>query len=60
MGILMEKKIPCEIYSRVVGYMRPLQQWNLGKKEEFQDRNQYKQEEIFKSKKFTEENQCRV
>ncbi len=56
----MEKKIPCEIYSRVVGYMRPLQQWNLGKKEEFQDRNQYKQEEIFKSKKFTEENQCRV
>ena len=27
--------IPCEIYSRVVGYFRPVDQWNAGKKEEF-------------------------
>ncbi len=26
---------PCEVYSRVVGYMRPIAQWNLGKKEEW-------------------------
>jgi ribonucleoside-triphosphate reductase (formate) len=25
----------CEIYSRVVGYIRPVSQWNNGKKEEF-------------------------
>lgn len=26
---------PCEVYSRVVGYLRPVQHWNKGKKEEF-------------------------
>lgn len=26
---------PCEVFSRVVGYMRPVQNWNKGKKEEF-------------------------
>jgi len=29
---------PCEIYSRVVGYLRPINQWNTGKKEEFKMR----------------------
>ena len=28
----------CEVYSRVVGYFRPVQNWNIGKKEEFNDR----------------------
>ncbi|HEU19410.1 MAG TPA: ribonucleoside triphosphate reductase [Deltaproteobacteria bacterium] len=28
----------CEIYSRVVGYLRPVNQWNKGKKEEFKMR----------------------
>jgi len=28
----------CEIYSRVVGYMRPISQWNHGKRQEFKDR----------------------
>ncbi len=35
------KAIPCEIFSRIVGYFRPLQNWNLGKKEEFKDRRTY-------------------
>lgn len=30
-----------EIYSRVVGYFRPIQDWNKGKKEEFKDRKAY-------------------
>ena len=30
---------PTEIYSRVVGYLRPINNWNLGKKEEFKDRS---------------------
>lgn len=32
----------CEVYSRVVGYLRPVQQWNKGKKEEFRERVTYK------------------
>ncbi|MCK4634975.1 MAG: ribonucleoside triphosphate reductase, partial [Candidatus Aenigmarchaeota archaeon] len=28
----------CEIYSRVVGYLRPVRQWNKGKKSEFETR----------------------
>lgn len=33
--------VPCEIYSRVVGYFRPVQNWNEGKKQEFSERNYY-------------------
>ncbi|OEU53277.1 MAG: ribonucleoside triphosphate reductase [Desulfobacterales bacterium S3730MH5] len=29
---------PCEIYSRVVGYLRPVKQWNKGKQEEYRTR----------------------
>lgn len=32
----------CEVYSRVVGYLRPVQNWNKGKKEEFKERVTYK------------------
>ena len=32
---------PCEVYSRVVGYLRPVSQWNKGKKEEFQRRKTF-------------------
>jgi anaerobic ribonucleoside-triphosphate reductase len=32
------KKVPVECYSRVVGYFRPIQQWNDGKQEEFRQR----------------------
>jgi len=33
---------PCEVYSRVVGYIRPVQQWHVGKKEEFKKRKVFK------------------
>ena len=32
---------PTEVYSRVVGYLRPVDQWNGGKKEEFRSRKNY-------------------
>lgn len=32
----------CEVYSRVVGYIRPVQQWNKGKQKEFADRKEFK------------------
>lgn len=34
-------EMKCEIFSRVVGYMRPVQQWNKGKKEEFKERVEF-------------------
>ena len=30
-----------EVYSRIVGYIRPIQQWNAGKRAEFEDRRTY-------------------
>jgi len=33
------REIPTEVYSRVVGYFRPVNQWNRGKLEEFGERN---------------------
>jgi len=32
----------CEVYSRVVGYLRPVSQWNEGKREEFYMRKTFK------------------
>ncbi|HEC25083.1 MAG TPA: hypothetical protein ENI54_03635 [bacterium] len=32
----------CEVYSRAVGYLRPVSQWNPGKKEEFSERKCFK------------------
>jgi ribonucleoside-triphosphate reductase len=36
-----EDEQPCEVYSRVVGYLRPVQQWNKGKKSEYQQRKPF-------------------
>lgn len=37
---------PCsektEVYSRVVGYFRPVQQWNVGKKHEYHNRRTFR------------------
>ncbi len=30
-----------EVYSRVVGFFRPVQQWNTGKQEEYNERETY-------------------
>jgi len=35
-------KQPCEVYSRVVGYLRPVQQWNKGKVSEYARRKVFK------------------
>ena len=36
-----------EVYSRVVGYFRPVSNWNKGKKEEFKDREKFKVSGVF-------------
>ena len=35
------EKWPVETYSRVVGYLSPISEWNKGKKEEYEDRQDY-------------------
>ena len=37
-----KRKVPCEIYSRVVGYLRPVAAWNQGKQQEYHDRVPFK------------------
>jgi len=37
-----KKRQKCEVYSRVVGYIRPIEQWNEGKQSEFKDRKLFK------------------
>lgn len=43
-------KQPCEVYTRIVGYLRPVHQFNLGKKEEFKWRREYRN---YQNKKLT-------
>ncbi|MCX6719687.1 MAG: hypothetical protein NTV36_01080 [Candidatus Staskawiczbacteria bacterium] len=31
----------CEVYSRVVGYIRPVEQWHKGKKQEYKERKEF-------------------
>ena len=38
-------KTKCEVYSRVVGYIRPVTQWNKGKQIEYKDRVVFKRDE---------------
>ena len=48
-----ELKIQTEIYSRVVGYFRPVNQWNKGKKEEVSERREYRIDSIIEELDFS-------
>ncbi|MBD3313368.1 ribonucleoside triphosphate reductase, partial [Candidatus Woesearchaeota archaeon] len=50
---------PTEVYSRVVGYYRPIAQWNKGKKEEFKDRLEFVEGKTIQHK-FSKEMQVSV
>lgn len=43
--ITKEEKYPVETYSRIVGYISPLKEWNKGKLEEYEDRVEYQGDE---------------
>jgi len=58
-GYLAGKNLKCtktgcleevEVYSRVVGYLRPVKQWNVGKKAEFSIRKTYQVEPLAEPK----------
>ena len=38
-----------EVYSRIVGYYRPIQNWNAGKKEEFKQRLEFSEQKCLKN-----------
>ena len=40
--------VRAEVYSRVVGYYRPVQDWNRGKQEEYSNRFQHEANGIVK------------
>ncbi len=46
-----ETVIPCEVFSRVVGYFRPVQQWNDGKQSEFMKRKEFSNEKLLEKAK---------
>ncbi len=52
-GITLEddERQPCEIWTRVMGYHRPVSQWNIGKKAEFAQRAYFTEEKAFASDK---------
>ncbi len=37
-----ELQVPCEVYSRIVGYLRPVQNWHQGKQQEFRERQPFR------------------
>ena len=43
---VQETRVPCEVYSRIVGYLRPVQNWNKGKKQEFAARKTYRVQKV--------------
>jgi anaerobic ribonucleoside-triphosphate reductase len=38
---LEKKRTKCEVYSRVIGYIRPVDNWNDGKRSEWEQRVPY-------------------
>lgn len=42
MSPIETKRTACEVYSRVVGYLRPVGQWNDGKQAEYHNRKTFK------------------
>ena len=45
---MAKKRQECEVFSRSMGYIRPTKNFNTGKKAEFEERNTFKENVIFK------------
>jgi len=40
--MIIHKRTKCQIWARIVGYLRPTNVWNEGKAEEFKERKLFK------------------
>lgn len=49
-NLMSECNKRCEVFSRIVGYFRPVKNWNEGKAEEFKHRKTFKEDVSLKSK----------
>lgn len=49
---MTKRVIKCEVFTRVVGYYRPVQQFNEGKKQEFFERVEYSESKFKENNKF--------
>ena len=43
-----EERQPCEIWERCMGYYRPIENWNIGKKQEHADRVYFSEKKTMK------------
>lgn len=49
--MVTKKRTKCEKFSRAMGYYRPVDNFNIGKKQEFDDRKTFKEKTIFSALK---------
>jgi anaerobic ribonucleoside-triphosphate reductase len=47
---MTECNLRCEVFSRIVGYFRPVRNWNDGKSEEYKDRKTFSEEKALNKK----------
>ncbi|MDD5769980.1 MAG: anaerobic ribonucleoside-triphosphate reductase [Candidatus Gracilibacteria bacterium] len=52
------QRMKCEVYTRVMGYFRPVSHFNIGKKSEFYSREYFKEEKSCNSKFIEEYKNC--
>lgn len=57
---MAKKVVNCEVYSRIVGYFRPVSNWNAGKKQEFKERVCYEPEKSVLSSKIITAADCKT
>ena len=44
------QRTPCQVFTRVMGYLRPVSHYNIGKKSEFYSRKYFNEEKSVNSK----------
>lgn len=45
-GLTEQERVRCEVWSRVMGYHRPINAWNAGKQQEHRDRVQFTESKV--------------
>lgn len=41
-----KKRTPCQVFTRVMGYLRPVENYNIGKKSEFYSRKYFEENKV--------------
>lgn len=54
------KRQKCETFSRSMGYIRPIDNFNIGKRAEFEERNTFKENIIFRTLNKLLKKECKM